>query len=267
MAEKTQEERIFIEKEPEVTLGNVVLEDETRRRLDKVVLENENRLKLSLHNLLPRRRLLFYGPPGTGKTFSGEALAGEMKMPFYIFNLESLANGDSESALLILEKGFDFISQTRGIFLFDEFDAIAANRGSQNASSGGGDGRRIVNDLLIHFETFTGEAVIICATNFLECVDGAFRRRFDTICHFALPSNEERLDILMRTLARFDMEPSKIELEAVIKATQGLSFHETEEVAKNAAKTAILMDKPLSLVEELRGIVDRKDAFRKNFEG
>jgi SpoVK/Ycf46/Vps4 family AAA+-type ATPase len=265
-SEPTESTPIFLEKDPGVDLRHIILPEETRRRLNRVIQENRSRDILARHGLLPRRRLLFYGPPGTGKTFGGEAMAGELGVPFHIFNLESLASSGSQSALQTLAKAFDYINHHNGVFLFDEFDAIAANRSSQNSSGGGGDSRRIVNDLLIHFETFTGEALLICATNFLACIDGAFRRRFDTICYFPLPNEAERKEILERTLALWDFKPKAIEIEAVVKATSALSLHETEEVAKNAAKTALIHGTPLSLTEELRGIIDRKDAFRTNFE-
>lgn len=261
MAEKLK--NIFITKTPKVTLDHVVLDYETRRRLDKVVLENQNREKLVAKGLHPRQRLLFYGSPGTGKTFSGEALAGELERNFYIFNLESLAKGSGESALQTLAYAFEFICQNNGVFLFDEFDAIAANRGSQGA----GDGRRIVNDLLVHFENFTGGAILICATNLLDCVDGAFRRRFDTICRFNLPTREEREDIITRTVKRFDLQAKPMEIVAILDATQGLSLHETETVIENAAKTTILANgTTLALQEEIQSILDRKDAFKKSFE-
>lgn len=256
-------QNVFIEKTPKVTLKDVVLDDETSRRLQKVVLENQNRERLLSHGLQPRRRLLFYGSPGTGKTFSGEALAGELDRKFYIFNLESLASGSGDSALRTLAYAFEFICENTAIFLFDEFDAIAANRGSQGA----GDGRRIVNDLLVHFETFTGGAILICATNLLDCVDGAFRRRFDTICRFDLPTREERQDMITRAITRYSLEARPLEVHAILDSTQGLSLHEAESVIENAAKTAILANsKTLALQEEIRGILDRKDAFKKSFE-
>ena len=259
-------EQIFIEKDPDITLNGILLEDKTAKMLQKVVFENQRRDKLAPYGLRPRRSLLFYGPPGTGKTFGGEALAGELRYPFFTFNLESLSNQGTESALQTLAHAFETICNSKAIFLFDEFDAIAANRSSQNATSGGGDARRVVNDLLLRFEGFTGESILICATNFVSCIDGAFRRRFDTICKFNLPTTEEREKILLHTLTRFDLTARDLELQAVVRATQGLSFHETENVAKNAAKDAILNDTELDLKSELQFILDRKDAFKTNFE-
>ena len=70
---------------------------------------------------------------------------------------------------------FDTIASNRAVYLFDEFDAIGADRSRDNEV---GEMRRILNSFLQFIETDTSESVIIAATNNRRILDQAlFRRR------------------------------------------------------------------------------------------
>ena len=61
-----------------------------------------------------------------------------------------------------LRQIFDSIESTVGVYFFDEFDAIGANRSLDNEV---GEMRRILNSFLQFIEQDTSESIIMAATN------------------------------------------------------------------------------------------------------
>lgn len=117
---------------PTTTLNDLILPDHLFDELSQIVVETRKRDLLEEKGLHPRRRLLFSGPPGTGKTLSAEALAGELKFPLFTVLLHGLITkfmGETAQKLRLI---FDAIRTTRGVYLFDEIDALAASRGNEN---------------------------------------------------------------------------------------------------------------------------------------
>ena len=84
--------------------------------------------RLRARGLSPRRKLLLIGPPGSGKTMTAAALAGELKLPIFTVLYDGLIGkllGETASRLRLV---FDAIAIQRGIYFFDEFDAIGKSR-------------------------------------------------------------------------------------------------------------------------------------------
>jgi SpoVK/Ycf46/Vps4 family AAA+-type ATPase len=72
--------------------------------------------------------MLRVGPPGSGKTLTASSLAGELHLPLYGVRLDSVITrymGETASKLRLI---FDQIASSRGVYLFDEFDAIGGKR-------------------------------------------------------------------------------------------------------------------------------------------
>jgi SpoVK/Ycf46/Vps4 family AAA+-type ATPase len=159
-----------------------------------------------------------------------------------------------------ITEAFIQINNTDDVYLFDEFDAIASSRNA-NANN---TNRRTSNALLIAFEQIHSQSILICATNFISTVDPAFRRRFDTICKFDLPSSDERERILKKTLKKYEMRAPEDDIKQTVKATENLSYHETQEIAISAIKTALLKDaKNVALIPEIPGALERRNTFQK----
>ena len=115
-------------RDPAFRLSHVVLADALKAKLDRVVLQQERRTWLREGNRVPVRRLLFAGPPGSGKTMTAEALAGELRLPFLVVRLEALITrymGETSAKLRLV---FDETIRRRGVYLFDEFDAVGGKR-------------------------------------------------------------------------------------------------------------------------------------------
>ncbi len=72
----------------------------------------------------------------------------------------------------------------RGVYFFDEFDAIGAQRSGTNDV---GEIRRVLNSFLQFLENDDGPSLIVAATNHPELLDKALFRRFDDVISYELP--------------------------------------------------------------------------------
>jgi hypothetical protein len=150
---------------PTVRLGDVILPPHLQDELAYVVAEARMTERLEAKGLRPRRRLLLAGPPGTGKTLTASALAGELKYPLFTVLLHGIITkfmGETAQKLRLI---FDAVRTARGIYLFDEIDALAAARGTENDV---GEARRILNSFLQFLDEDTGPSIVIATTIFLK---------------------------------------------------------------------------------------------------
>lgn len=220
---------------PDLKLTDMVLASAVAEPLERVLRENRGQTKLREHGLHARRKLLVVGPPGTGKTMSARALAGELHLPLYLVRFESLLTkfmGETASKLRLI---FDAMHSSRGVYLFDEFDAIGAQRALPNDT---GEVRRILNSFLQFIELDESESILVAATNHAEILDHALVRRFDDVVTYRLPDRSEVEAILRRTLTPFptdDANWSELAVEG-----EGLSCAELVRACQDAAKDAIL---------------------------
>lgn len=257
----TKTPNVFMTREAKIDLAQVRLTGQTRMKIEKVLEEQEKGHLLRTAGFRPRYRLLFHGAAGTGKTLAAEGIAQYLSRGFHVFNLESLSGTDPDSAMKSVMDGLRMMNEVDDVFLFDEFDAIASHR---SATSAGAAARQTSNALLIAFEQIKSNAILICATNFLSTIDPAFRRRFDTICKFDLPDIVEREAILRMALARFKMHAPEEDIKEAAKRAEGLSYHEAEELALGASKTAVLKkSKTVNLISEVPAALERRMAFKQ----
>ncbi len=220
---------------PEIRLADLALPESLAARLHRVLLEQRQRTKLNEYGLHPRRKLLFVGPPGTGKTMSASALAGELKLPLFTIMLEGLITKFMGETAAKLKLVFDAIRQTRGVYLFDEFDALGANR---NQANDVGEIRRVLNSFLQMFEKDASDSLIVAATNHGQMLDKALFRRFDDVIEYTLPDARLTEEILKRKLAGFDN--AGVDWTQVLPAAKSFSPADLVRASQEAAKNAIL---------------------------
>ena len=94
-------------------------------------------------------------------------------------------------------KVFDLISNVRGVYLFDEFDAIGMQRGQDNEV---GEMRRILNTFLQLMERIDSDSLIVAATNCGNQLDKALFRRFDDVIEYSLPEENEIKTLMLHCL-------------------------------------------------------------------
>lgn len=243
---------------PKTRLVDMVLADELRRRLERILQEHRAQHKLSAYGLSARRKILLIGPPGTGKTMSASALAGELNLPLFTILLDGLITkfmGETAAKLRLI---FEAISQTRGIYLFDEFDAIGSERASGNDV---GEIRRVLNSFLQFLEQDQSDSLIVAATNHPQLLDRALFRRFDDVIEFALPNDEQLRAVFSNRLNLFDT--SNVDWQRIIEAARGLSYGDLTRACEDGAKEVILSDASEMTTQAIeRVLAERRAAHR-----
>ncbi|NNB86454.1 ATP-binding protein [Corallococcus exiguus] len=220
---------------PKTRVSDMVLPGPLRTRLDRVLTEQHERARLREHGFSPMRKLLLVGPPGTGKTMTAAALAGELGLPLFSIQLDGLITKYMGETAAKLRLVFDAIQSTRGVYLFDEFDALGGERGSKNDV---GEIRRVLNSFLQFLEQDDSDSLVLGATNHVSLLDRALFRRFDAVLEYSLPTEEVATRVMRGRLALLDT--SNIEWHTAAKAAEGLSHAEIAMACEQAAKNAIL---------------------------
>jgi len=243
-------------REPHHILKDVVLDHTLKGRLDDLVRQQTKRDWLREHGKVPSRRVLFVGPPGSGKTMTAEALAGQLKIPLFVIRLEALITrymGETAAKLRLI---FDETEKRRGVYLFDEFDAVGGRR---NATNDVAEMRRVLNSFLQYMEQQNStDSVIVGATNHPELLDKALLRRFDLVLAFQMPSDAEVKRLLTSSLRPF--KSGRLSWKRILTAARGLSQSEVTKAAEDVVKAAILDEKhSISTDEILQRLGERHD--------
>jgi len=194
---------------PTLRLADMVLPASLAERLQRVLVEQRQQKRLREHGLQPRRKLLFIGPPGSGKTMTASALAGELHLPLFTIMLEGLITKFMGETAAKLKLVFDAISQSGGVYLFDEFDALGAHRTQSNDV---GEIRRVLNSFLQLLEKDTSNSLIVAATNHPEMLDRALFRRFDDVIEYGLPDSGLAEEILAFSSPQDAVQDTDIEM-------------------------------------------------------
>lgn len=248
-------------RKPRYKFKDVVLNERLLARFADILRQQRKRDWLREHGKTPNRRVLFVGPPGSGKTMSAEALAGELNLPLFTIRLEGLITrymGETAAKLRLI---FDETNKHRGVYLFDEFDAVGGQRTATNDVA---EMRRVLNSFLQFMEEGNStDSVIICSTNYPSLLDRALLRRYDQVLEFEPPTSEQ-----VRKLVSLNVGPMKIvrpSWQKIIQAADGLSQSEIARAVDDTVKTAILDERKQLTTENIVDRLQERHAMRTTF--
>ena len=173
---------------PSHDLSELIVSEDISDKIQRILNEYRNRNKLVSYGLTNRRKILIEGNPGTGKTLTASIIASELSLPLYTVQMDKLVTKFMGETSAKLRQIFDSIESIVGVYLFDEFDAIGADRSLDNEV---GEMRRILNSFLQIIEQDDSESIIVAATNNQKLLDQALFRRFDDVLHYTLPTSKE----------------------------------------------------------------------------
>lgn len=243
------------------SLHDVILDESVSDQLNDFLVQQKKRDWLREHGKTPNKSLLFVGPPGSGKTMSAEALAGELKLPFFVVRLDTLITRYMGETAAKLRLVFDETAKRRGVYLFDEFDAVGAHRMANNDVA---EMRRVLNSFLQFIEEPTAtDSVIICATNYPTLLDKALLRRYDLVLEFTSPDVKQIKAIMKANLK--PMKFPKIEWKKLVEAALGLSQSEIVRACNDAVKTAILDERNFLKTKDILQRINQRQKMKKSF--
>ena len=127
---------------------------------------------------------------------------------------------------------FEALNQTRGVYLFDEFDSIGSARGLSNDV---GEIRRVLNSFLQMVEQDNSDSLVIAATNHVGVLDRALFRRFDDVIEYDLPDGARIVETLKAKLGGFKTQ--KISWTKAATMADGLSYADITRACEDAIKT------------------------------
>lgn len=175
--------------------------------------------------------LLYGGPPGVGKTYFAKCFAGMANFNFVEFKLSKILNkyvGESERNLAKAFACFESLSPC-GIFL-DELDQVLG-RGKEDSSGV----RSSIFGAFLSFmsnPSHRGKIIFIAATNYPNLIDEALKRpgRFDKKIPFLPPNEKDRENVFKIHLKKTQMPCSISDFTKLVKATEGYTQAEIEDV-------------------------------------
>lgn len=241
---------------PKNRLVDMVLNADVAEQLGRILKEQKHHSRIREHGLSPRRKLLLVGPPGTGKTMTASVLAGELGIPLFSVRLDALITKFMGETAAKLRQIFDAISEVRGVYFFDEFDAIGSQRGLANDV---GEIRRVLNSFLQMIESDQSHSLILAATNHVEILDYALFRRFDDVIEYRLPSGPQAAKLLQARLGKF--APKPFPLKALTAKADGLSYAEIRRAVDESIKEAVMHDEDRVASEALARAFEERRKF------
>ena len=166
---------------------------------------------------------------------TASVLAGELGLPLFQVRLDGLITRYMGETAGKLRQIFEATERTRGVYFFDEFDAIGSQR---NVANDVGEVRRILNSFLQMIEQDQSHSLIVAATNHPEILDHALFRRFDEVLHYDLPDEAHIASVLRSRLGK--MAGKGICWKRLAGDAVGLSYAEVVRASDETLKEALL---------------------------
>lgn len=191
-------------------IGNrYYLTSEEEQLFELIKKMNDVSLQLMEKQIPYLNATLLYGESGVGKTEFSKYVAYKLGLPYLYVNfsrmLDSYLGGTAKNLTYL----FNYINQQQCVVMLDEIDSLAVKReyGSGGASA---EVSRSTTCLLQLLDSVSNDHVILAATNLVEDVDTAVKRRFTQkheLCRLSSEDNEKfMVQYLEDTGFEYDVE-------------------------------------------------------------
>ena len=237
---------MVVEKVPSHKLENLVMVPQVAEIARELVAEYHRADLLRAYNLEPRNRVLLMGPPGNGKTSLAEALAEALNLPLLVVQYEAVIGSYLGETAQRIARVFEHARSQHCVLLFDEFDAVAKERGDAHET---GEIKRVVSSLLLQIDSLPSYVVVVAASNHPELLDRAVWRRFQVRLELEPPTRKQ----IEEWYCRFELRTGRsfgIQAKNLASRLYGLSFAEVEDFCIDLLRKLVL-DGPDACPEEI----------------
>nr|QNO46343.1 VCP-like ATPase [Methanosarcinales archaeon ANME-2c ERB4] len=209
------------------------LEDVKQELSDNIIDGIKNPEFFRKYGILPSKTILLYGPPGTGKTLLAEAVATESGAKLILTGTETYSKWLGESEERIRSKFSKALENAPSILFFDEIDAIAHVRDGRITDT-------VVTQMIkaMDYVKDADGVFVIAATNKIDRIDPAIRRRFDYELEVPLPNEKTRKKIFDVHLRNKPLGKD-VTIKKLALFTGGCSGSDIETICKKAVRKAM----------------------------
>lgn len=176
--------------------------------------------------------VVLVGPPGTGKSLSAQLVAGTFEVPMVRLDFGRLMGsfvGESEKNLRTALAQAEAMYPS--ILWVDEIEKGLSGSGSNGSEIT----RRLLQYLLGWMQEQTGVFVFATANDVSALPPELLRKgRFDELFYVDLPSRSEREEIWVASLDRWHIDPSSVDVPALVSASEGYTGAEIAAVVSDA---------------------------------
>jgi SpoVK/Ycf46/Vps4 family AAA+-type ATPase len=221
---------------PGKSVSDLILAESVRNVVAELAEEHNRSDLLRSYGMEPRNKVLLVGPPGNGKTSFAEVLAESLMVPLFTVRYHAVIASYLGETGVRLRQMFDQVKTRRCVLFFDEFDAIAKERGDIHET---GEIKRVVSSLLLEMDALPSYVVVVTATNHPELLDRAVWRRFQVRISLPKPGRNEIEQWFERFQKRLK-EPLPLSTSDLSKMLLGLSYAELNEFGNDVLRRHIL---------------------------
>ena len=225
---------ITLDKYSTDNVNDVILSKRNRLIVDEIIVTWNSRKKLKSAGLSPSTRILLHGLPGTGKTLLANAIGGSLSIPVTQVDVSKLISSFlGETAKNVSDL---FSGKEQQILFLDEFESLAKTRADEMDI---GEAKRIVTSILQNIDNMSEDVLLIAATNHLEMIDGAIRRRFTyeiNMDDIDFDSRKQMCDLNIGN----DEAVSKEFIEMLARLSSGFTGHDIHRIYSKAKRRSVL---------------------------
>lgn len=198
----------FIER-TKVTLSELVLPAEVALPLEAFLQEYQFKEELLKYQLAVNNKLLLFGATGCGKTMTAKAIATHFNKKLIVVNLAAIVSSKLGETTKNLEELFKEVQYESAVLFLDEFDSLGQLRSFDAKDNS--EMKRVVNALLQLIDYFPTKSILIAATNQVDLIDPALRRRFEVHLEYRNPNEAELDGFYNQLLAKYPLEYQQLE--------------------------------------------------------
>ena len=202
----------------------------------RVILPLERPALAGRHGVVSPKAIILFGPPGTGKTTFAKGIASRLQWPFVEIQPSEIGGEGAERQAKLLAESFARVAALAAAVVFvDEVEDLASMRHESRKVS-----PSVTNEFLKQIPRLreAPHHLLVCATNWVSRLDGAFLRpgRFDYILPVGPPEPAAREAIWSRYVDEITDEV--VDADELVGASELFTPADIEFSARKAAQLA-----------------------------